>query len=572
MQTFAIALALVGLQDPGLQLLHGRVAAEGFGVIDGVIHLELWAGETMTRDKARVEASTWSLAVPPKTRVRFRTVILDHTPTRGHDLFPLEPDRRWVLPESGELVASFARPAPFLLEVVDAWTGAEIRNYTVEVRFTANLLPDQVLASPRSRAPQPGLRSLGKGRGRFICTSRPVSLFVSAPGFATQRIDLDPMLGGHLGVALEPGGELVLEIKDWRLVAPPGSFRGTPFFIRVWDNREVLVLERPVRSSLRFVGLRPGLYRVVLEGEWRENPIQYGEMRIAVPSGEVTQDVLQARPGTCRPVPLAGILNIPIPWDPAEWRLVLTAEHPQRVVELKIADLPRGPEGGRSFALEDAAPGSWLATIPNIAWAAVLEVGPEGGREFTLDVPPPQTLRVRVIEQGSDKRAQIRSLLWQGQMPKGDERAYRWDRSPSPVRRRPDAEGWATLQVPMGTVILSTSTFLHEPQSHGVEVGTEPMEVVLELVPRGGVRIRWADSKERPAPITAPMATFTREDGTPEPSGGGGRGLDWAVFSLPPGNYRVKFWKVEGCEPIEPIEVEVHARKLTELEVQLIPD
>lgn len=566
MSFLALALFALSIQDPapGSHTLRGRIQYAGTEVVSGELRVYVWQGDQRTPESAVVRGGEWSLDVPPDARVQMRRFVPELTRSRGPDLFPLDPDRRWSLPADGVLVTRFGRPLPFELDLVDARTEAKLERFYVEAYYRDELPPNQLLPSLNSDTGKARLRLERGGKGYRVEGSRIVTLFAWAPGYATGQFDLDPMAGGHYGMALEPAGRLSVQIEGSR------PWRFDPL-VRVWDAQGSLVFEMGLTGRIVLDHLPLGRYRISVEGERRENPWRFGELSLSLLPGVVERGTLYLHEGRIRPVPIAGTLAIPYAWDSDAWRFHLktTTRHTEREVELRVTDLPRDAQGRPRFGVYDAVPGIWLAFIPEISWMAVLDVGPEGSPELALHVPPPQTLRVHVIEDGSGERAEIRTLRWQWERPPDDRGSPRWDRRSRYVTT--DAEGLAVIQVPQGIVVLEPWSWLHEDLERRLVAGSEPREVILEMVPLSGIRFRWTGLGTWPLSSLRSRVTFVLEDGTQVFAKKTINHRDGLTIGLEPGHYWVSFLQPPGCKAIQPFTVEVRARELIPVEVDLVP-
>ncbi len=367
---------------------------------------------------------------------------------------------------------------------------------------------DAPLAAPIGPSPLalpvPESGALGKQR-----------LWVCAPNYAAQRVEIDNALGGLHEALLERAGALRLWVDDQREV-PAERDRPRPLcLLLIYDgdpgtqgdlDREAL----PVAGGgqpLEVTGLLPGAYRLALVEKLgsRIHPVSECEsLRLA--TGECAHLRLQARTLPApKPIAISGELQVPSEWERMgalelggfELRLVaegrtLTGERSGCRLESEL-----DPSGVLRFDGQMEAPGVHWLELPWIGFEQRLVVPPEGLRGLSIAVPPPAGVHVRVLHPETGVALELEELTLE---------TVRSETSTLPPGRQRLAFDPGTGQhfawCPAGEILLAArggDLFGIQSARRRVEPGQNQIELEAIPVQRLWIEVR-TDAEPRPAP------------------------------------------------------------------------
>jgi hypothetical protein len=412
--------------------------------------------------------------------------------------------------------------------------------------------PETLTQEPR-RTDATGRLPLGKGRGS-------TRLYFFAGEYAWHAAAVPFGAGGDVVVELSPGG-------DARLLIPRFAELGAP---QIWARRlfteEWSRLPPPSDAEEILVG---GLaaddfeFRVC-RGAWFEDARVYGTAFGTIRAGVTTTITITVTP---EPAPVmvkvTGTVRVPPGWnEPPGWITFEGAEESNAEVDERIM-FGRHPDRGEGFGErtdEDpslfrfetrAVPaGRYLVDVRPCQCARYVTVT-DRSTHFDIDLPQPVTVRVRVVDARGRDLGPAARVTWY--VPMEDRSSWSHDDT---VR-----DGAAfVFQAPPGNVTIDAQApgFLDAGETFEV---THDRDVTITLGPAGTVVVR------------------LRIDGRPFDGAGARVELDgpdsWsrrgfeagaATFDhVPPGTSRVALGEVAGCEPVEPVDVEVAAGETREV-------
>ena len=240
-----------------------------------------------------------------------------------------------------------------------------------------------------------------------------VRLVVGARGYAWTRMKLDLAEVGTQRVELEPAGSLRV---DYDGVAPEGSH------LRLYADGVPLAEQWLESETTTWDGLSPGIYRVSIEvGSWFNEPAVMGEQEVEIRAGEAAAVRLLVQvPTVINTAPLTGTLVVPTEWGELEHALTLqqltsSADGVKTTTQFKgdaLAAVP-GQEGHYAFSVPELEVGVYFLRYETLNWTHAFEHSPEGTHQYRLEVPPPVSVTVRVVLNGTEEPAvDVERLLW----------------------------------------------------------------------------------------------------------------------------------------------------------------
>lgn len=426
--------------------------------------------------KAAVRDGQWECRVLKAERVRISDVVC------GSGAALLLPN--FVVSQSVELTdAAFIelrarRIVDTTLRVLDADTRLDLEHVIVATarrqdpgktyHLHRNVLTD--VASPVLLPPE--------------VVARSGDLWVTAPGYAWERLPIDFSPGGERLVLLERGADLEVAVtglpEDRKLRDTLGLRAGGP---------TEAYIDAPGEGGNTFRRLKHGDYDIQVEAPTFDGGRQVvGAARARVgPGGDESVVVhLAPFPDTTERQPLRGTLWIPPEWGPVEG-VNLHLRPTRQLVgivgnssNLTVLPVPC-PRGECSWSLAPKPPGTYTLTIGPMNYTVVVETGEA---ENHIRVPPPADVEVELIEPSGAAAFPTAPLRWRGVSSEG---AY------SGVERVAPEQGLYRFTAPIGAIRLAVDEpgFAALEQTVTVTPGLNP--IALELGAPWGLTVVFQD-------------------------------------------------------------------------------
>ncbi len=478
--------------------------------------------------------------------------------------------REWQVPlDQGGTELHLRTIPPFTLNVVDA------KNPSV-------LLADVEVLAARG---QTDSFPLGGGRSRTALASaqaspltltpsakqareKEVLCFVRAPGFAWNAVPLNLSSGGERTVALETGGDLMVQIQG----EVPSKAR-----LRIYpDGARSPLSDLPIKKDEELVleGLGLGNVTARIEiGLYFRRPIVLAEEQVLIqPRSRASVLLIPSEVEVAEPVEVSGEFVLP-----REWQLedaVVTVgrsspstggKHENSRFFLRQLSAETSRPDVYPFSLGLLVPGTYVATLSGLRLSWEIEVPTTELTDLRLEVPPPVNVTVTVRDSITGEVSDlIESVHWE---PKFDGR--RNSSRYAQVSRNETTKRF-DLRVPAGPVIVGASHRQIQRSAQTIEA-TDGLEVELEVrrIPLArmefqheGRRIPWPEdfNFDRACRPMDGEGEIVRRGSTKT-------GVTFSVSE--PGRYRVTLPKLEGFAPHEPIEIDMTPEEIQNVIIEL---
>ncbi len=416
--------------------------------------------------------------------------------------------------------------------------------------------PKTVSKEPR-RTDSAGRLQLGRGKGS-------VELYFRAEGYAWRAAKVAFGAGGEVVVELEPGG-------DARLLIPRfAELRAPQIWIRRLFSNDASRLAPPAGTEELLVnGLVADEYEFMIgRGDRYDKARVYGTTTGSIRAGKTTTITIEVTPDPAPVlVKVTGTITVASGWKaPPDWIMFEGAEPSNGEIDETIIIDDATAADGEGFAdLEDprlvrfetrALPaGRYLVEIKPYLWARYVTVT-DRSSHFDFALPQPVTIRVRLADAHGNDFGPPAGVTWY--VPMEDRSGW----SPNQAVREADA---FVFQAPPGKVTIRAEAPGYLAKQDRFEV-TEDRVVTLSLARAGTavVRLRIDGKPFDGAGVRIEMRA---------PDGGGQtRGFEAGVArfeGLEAGRWTVALGEVAGCEPVEPIDIDVAGGETREVWIDL---
>lgn len=527
----------------------------------GTLLLTLWNEEFGRGHEVEVRAGNWTMDLPDEEvlGVSVGGVRLGERATVA-----LDADEHRPLPADGWLELRARWPAESLLHVLDQSSRREL----APVLFT------ELSGWPESECTHPGLapdqaRDLGPSPVRlptrdddFGNTTRTV--YVTSPGYAWGRIQIDEGRGGERIVELGPGGRLAVELAGSQPI--PGTR------LRLYGSEYGPLYDQPLDSTLTLIEALPvGDYRLRAElGDYWSGPDVLAEEPVEIVAGALTRATLRLMLlTTAEDVPLEGTLSL-AGWELEDFQLTLelldTArngrENRHTIQRQAMQPVVPGSTDLFSWHAPPVQPGRYEFEVSPCSHRTVLEVGPAGLLQVV--VPPPAEVFVRCRGEGTELEPEGLEVLWYGAIPAG---VHGWSHERA---EHDEQRGVWRFLAPAGEVTIALGGPGLASTSHTFEVraGRNDLELVAE--PLTGVRVVLRDGTTE-IPWDQDLLAFL------QPEGEGESFFSWSLdggsltlHAPGAGRYRLKVPEIPGYEPVPEAILELERGVVIEHVVELV--
>ncbi len=390
---------------------------------DGVEHLHedgsfvvlSWPHDERQETAVEIRSGQFAADLPAVSSVRVEQIVLG----RRHAAM----QERWqdleVAP-GGFLDLSAHWLEDVVLRVIAADTGIELDELQV-LRLTEWPRDDfEHPSTPRegevllASAASPIRLTLDHSEGgyeRWVCCLR-------RPGYAWNRVEVDPFVGGEELVVLQPAGSLCVTV-----VAPQRSPYTMLRLRRCEDDCEDAILNDCLgeRDQVEIESVAIGSYLVNGElGYWWDEPRVLGSVPVTIAAGVQSFVTLElAPPPSFRKVPLTGTVLFPRAWGVDEFILYLRyLDEPldggDDHVVLSSNDMEQVPGAPETFRWDfgSVQPGRYLIGSAQADHEELVEVGDNGRTDVRLVLPAPARVSLRVVDQGTGRDAEPLELTW----------------------------------------------------------------------------------------------------------------------------------------------------------------
>lgn len=564
----------------GGSTLHGTVVGIDEGGVerkelDGTFEIHWMEGKERRTVDVTVKAGLFTSEAPHVGKIGVDSFIL------GERIGRLADDAI-AIPDSGEVALRVKLLPTSTLKVVDASTHAELDGiellYDVE-RFSRTgsafrLAPrgdgdtEPVVSGARSPIVLPPV----EGTPRY---------WIHAKGYAWKNLEVQQLIGGEREVALTPGGTLAITLLqkperddlELRVEAKEARFRA------------------PVTAATReLADIAPDHYtvKVVLpESKAAADPkaaeddpnrgfIEVASLECDVLAGQTTRAELVL--GNVRSGPVVGRVPFRGVVVGADARLTMDligrlssldpaqrVPGPDRFVDKKLAHDATRPDTW-SFDFGPVLPGRKLVTVMPLQVHQVFEVGPAGLEDARIVLPALGEVEVTVTDATTGAALASAGVSWRSaHHPMAD------DDAPQSAETRGDPPA-ARLLAPLGPITVTAWPDSYEHADQDVEVLASLTRVTIAVRHEQYVRVLF---KQRSANV--PIDPGTMEFALLDAAGkdhlvGWAKEYDTGALKLivdEPGDYTLRFPKVQGFRAIADRPVRVEAGGTTQAEVEL---
>ncbi|MBL8750954.1 MAG: hypothetical protein JNK78_17475 [Planctomycetes bacterium] len=538
------------------------VAVDSRGVehpqTNGTMDLDLVLASADGSDSGRVEtvpttvtAGRWEASIPVATvTLAVNDVVLDErrcacdeAPTLSADDAPIALRARWFDPLRLRVVGSDTRADLTEIRVVQVadW---ELTGCTHPGNHGATPVLDHAV-SPLT-LPNDG-------------SADTQSFRVHSPGYAWGAVDLSTAETGERELRLVPGGDLDVTILG---TAPEGAV----LRVRAAEQDSPTGEFRLSRALLRIDGLPVGRWLLTVEkGRWFQNPLQLGKATVEVARGAITPATITLSEPAERPpmVQVQGTLTIDPAWgDDVSFRL----EPMKEVCAWDEADvvfasdaLTKIGEGRYRWGPRKALAGRYGVVVEVAGYRSIVHVGPHPTTDLDIVVPPPNEVRLRLVDAMTRAPIAHASPSWYFQPPEG------WDKGWSHREIAETGDGWYRFLSPAGRIGINVEPegYAWTMESRDVKPGPNEIEVSVKRVcgveivlKDGDVIVPWPISGE------SDIENVVTKTGVAYWSGG-------KIAAKEAGEHTLTIGSIDGYEPIPPRKVVIPEGEWTKVEIAL---
>lgn len=536
----------------------------------GQLTLMKWTGSRGEPDPIRVEVGSFEFDATNIDWVSVEDLIID-----GRYATDMEDDSRHVL-DAEEIVLRVKWTPSFTLNVLDADSGIHLDQVRVlwgqlwmSIRHNQHPChwesdPETVwVASAHSPMTLP-TTSEQVGRNTSV-------VFISSPGYAWKRIDVDLRQGGARTVRLVPGGQLEIHVAGTMPSGAQLRFRAPtePDSVPLFS----IDLDRSGEQSVHGVTSGELLVRVEV-GDWFHQPTVLGSAMIDVVAGQVTDVDIALEP---MPEPELGIvtgtLSVSEIWAFESIQMSATPMghsglrrgRPVRIDRAKMTEL----HGSWSFQFPPMPVGMYCIRFESARSRSEVEVPSiveltSAGAHVDFTVGPPCTVQVTVLDGDTGEVADLQRISWGIVDPKT---GYPSSRSSVP---RAEGETYFEFRAPRGEISVGSLANGYTSMDATVEIEEGLNSFEFTLLQECPLNVAYMDDG---VSIPAPLHL----EHTFEHVGGEGKVLYYSshkaefqtAFDLP-GEYRMDVSDIDGYEPIPTQTVTVKRGEPTRHVVQLV--
>lgn len=423
----------------------------------------------------RIPGTPWTLLSPEVSRLDGRLV------------FPMDPPLLQV-GDDDRIELTYRAPPPLVLQVTAAGTGESLEDVRV---FDEDFLDEGLLVDPSwwekggaygdprwleqaqiARGPSPlFLQEL----------ESPTVLHIRAPGRAWARVEVDPRVGGLVGLSLREACTLTVLLDD----PPAHSALILEDLNRVDRDLEPEVRVGPDAENL-ITGLPPGRWRITLTA-YEGIAVDLGSQEVVLTPGVERTLHLPTRPlaPVLPPVEVAGILVVPEGAPPPEGGLLFSGRdwpaQTNQALQVVPSDhlVPVGP--GRWAWRTHLIPGPYSWNVLPVHAGGHLEVPPGGTTDLELTLPVLAEVRIEPVF-GAEVDEDI---LW--------EWAVAADRMDGTLADA-DETGRARFLAPVGPITVVPYARLYPATAHEFEVHAGDNVLLVPLAAPTGFRVEVVDA------------------------------------------------------------------------------
>ncbi len=497
---------------------------------------------TAGRWEASVPATTFALAVTDVV-LDGRPCACDEAPTLPAGDAPIALRARWFDPLRLRVVGSDTRADLTEIRVVQVadW---ELDGCTHPGNHGATPVVDHAV-SPLA-LPNDGSAEMQRLR-------------VHSPGYAWGAVDLSTAEAGERELRLVPGGDVDVTIVG---TAPDGAV----LRVRAEEQGPPAGEFRLSGKQLRVDGLPVGRWLLTVEkGRWFQDPRQLGKTTIEVARGAITPATITLSEPVERPptVQVQGTLTI----DPAWGADVSFQLEPMKEVcawdeaDVVFASdaLTKIGEGRYRWGPRKALAGRYGVVVEIAGYKSIVHVGPHPTTELDIVVPPPNEVRLRLVDALTRAPIAHASPSWYFQPPEG------WDKGWSHGGIEEVGDGWYRFRSPAGRVGINVEPegYAWTMESRDVKPGPNEIEVSVKRVcgveivlKDGDVIVPWPISGE------SDIENVVTKTGVAYWSGG-------KIAAKEAGEHTLTIGPIDGYEPIPPRRVVIPEGAWTKVEIAL---
>lgn len=549
--------------DPEHRRIRGTIvvtdaAGTRFDRTNGTMHLDLLTpmqpaeGHWMVNEVvAEVHDGQWEVQAPrTATELNVGDLALDGRPGRCDD--------KAKIPADDALIVLQARWLdPLRLRVLGDDTGADLADIRVvrmsdwmrdECTHPGNTDITIVLAHGTSPLLVPNDQRIDE-----------VRFWVHAPGYAWNQIVLATAERGERTMRLVPGGDV-----DVTVVGTPPA--GSVLRVRKDNDDGTPFTECALRgSTTRIEALPAGRWQLALEkGKWFQDPVVSGTTTVDVTRGTIGAATITVNAPTRPPiVHLQGTLQLD-----AEWGEKVTVEfEPMRSlrawvensVDLPLSQMTPLGDGRYRFGPVPATAGRYGVIVRGCEHRVVVDVGPADPTEIDIVVPPPQLVRVRLLDAVTGAAILGRAPSWYRHPPEG------WDIGWGHTQCSDAVDGWYELRAGLGPIAIHVDAegYAFTTETRTVVAGRNEFELrlpracgVLLSLKDGDVAIPWPDH------LFVQIENVVTKTSAAYWSGN-------RIATKEPGEHTLRFPPLDGYEPIPERTVLVNPGEWATVEIAL---
>ncbi len=402
------------------------------------------------------------------------------------------------------------------------------------------------------------------------------SVWVSAPGYSWRRVDLGAAPTGVQAeervIVLERSAAVTFTFDNYQ------ASSGARLRLRNANaaRRSVPYVELTPEEGipLRVEGLRPGAYHASVEiGDYSRTPVVLAEESFEVDRFvESEQHLALADVPAQEPrAEMTGTLALPqVAWDTnvilniEPLKVVSTSNEPRRSIPRNAMTEVGGP-GLLAWHLDGFLVGRYVLEVEPFQYRVIVDFAGEGSAPIAIEIPELADVRICAVDQELGTPVYLNSLSWQAKPPPGVERS-------SFRSAEPDGNsGCFLILAPVGEITISYTGEGVRQQTQNLIVPPGQSEHVLEVDVEQGVKIRFFASAAQ-VPISATnQANAFQVGGNGRKSGSVLENGALILYVTEPGTYQVRFSHFPGYQDIPDQIVDIPARSVTPLDLELTP-
>lgn len=402
-------------------------------------------------------------------------------------------------------------------------------------------------------------------------------LWVTAPGYAYARVEIEERFGGDRRVLLVPACQL--SVRTFPLPTEPTWLRLSEYDDEgSWSQRYVAPTDPS--GLTRIDGLAPGRRRVEVGVGTYPQTQTLGEAEVELMPGESLLEIaMEPLPTLPDALPVRGTLTVAAAWGPMDVTLRLVradtrgdAEGNTATLSFSPGDTALGDDHRYSFETPPLRPGEYVVRVTGAEYIDRVRVEEDDPR-IDLVVPAPCVARVEVRETGGEevRGVQVFFKASTARLMAGGLPVDMWLRNPYGRARYDAAAGCHVVRGPAGPATLHVFEDAATHERVEIELGERPVAATIVLRRQYRIRVRLLDDGV-PLPLdlydSLVVTRLGEDEDVSDSSSWDGSLVE--LFVPEPGRYVVHVPRMDGYEPTAPRVADVVNGEAAILDVPLV--